>query len=264
MRTSESQRIPFTPGRRLDGEVVIVTGASGSLGRAICVAAAREGARVVAVGRDAARLAETLDAIRRECGSSAAEPVVFQLDVCSEDDIENMRDSVRDRFGRIDVLIVAHGIGGSSAGNRALPHPFARLPLEDWSAVIDTNLKGVFLINRAVLPVMVAQGRGHIINVSSARGGLRGQAFGAAYCASKFGVRGLSEALAEEVQRLGIRVEVILPEAVESTLIANTGLGSGRRKSLQPERVSALALHMLTRPDDVVLSQPLIEAFSRR
>lgn len=256
--------MPFEPDRRLDGEVVIVTGASGSLGRAICVAAAREGARVVALGRDLARLNDTLDEVRQECGSSAAESLILQLDVRSEHEIEQMKNTVCDRFGRIDVLVVTHGIGGSSQGNRAIPHPFARLPLDDWSAVIDTNLKGVFLINRAVLPVMAAQGRGHIINVSSARGGLRGQAFGAAYCASKFGVRGLSEALAEEVRSLGIRVEVILPEAVESNLIANTGLGSGNRKSLPPRRVAALAIHMLTRPDDVVLSQPLIEAFSSR
>lgn len=241
-----------------------MTGATGSLGRAISVAAAKEGARVVALGRHSERLEETLDAVRRAHGSSAAESLFLQLDVRNEHEIEQMKNTVCDRFGRIDVLVVAHGIGGSSAGNRAIPHPFARLPLDDWSAVIDTNLKGVFLINRAVLPVMVAQGRGHIINVSSARGGLRGQAFGAAYCASKFGVRGLSEALAEEVQRLGVRVEVILPEAVESTLIANTGLGSGSRKSLQPKRVAALAIHMLTRPGDVVLSQPLIEAFSCR
>ncbi len=243
---------------------MIVTGASGSLGRAICVAVAKEGAQVVALGRDPERLNATVDEIRKECGSSALDPLRLRLDVRSERDIEEMRDTVCDRFGRIDVLVAAHGIGGSSEGNRSLPHPFWRLTLDEWSAVVDTNLKGVFLVNRAVLPVMTAQRRGHIINISSARGGLRGQAFGAAYCASKFGVRGLSEALAEDVRGRGIRVEVILPEAVESMLIANTGLGSGKRKSLPPRRVAALAIHMLTRPDDAVLSQPLIEAFSSR
>lgn len=250
------------PDRRLRDQVVIVTGASGSLGRAMCVAAAREGAQVVALGRDHDRLNDTLVETQRTCGASAPIPLVQRLDVRDEREINEMRDAVFDRFGRIDCLVVAHGIGGSTDATRSIPHPFWRIPLDDWTAVVDTNLKGVFLINRAVLSVMAAQRRGHIINIGSARGGRRGQAFGAAYCASKFGVRGLSEALAEDVRNLGIRVEVILPEAVESMLIANTGLGSGSRASLAPSRVADLVIHMLSRPGDAVLAEPLIEAFS--
>jgi NAD(P)-dependent dehydrogenase (short-subunit alcohol dehydrogenase family) len=253
---------PGATGTRLEGEVVVVTGASGSLGRAICVAAAQEGAQVVAVARDRSRLEETGDRVRLGVDSPARcrEPLLLGLDVRSEADMRTMAVAVEERFGRADALVTAHGIGTAGSDGRAVPHAFSRLPLPEWSAVIDTNLKGVFLSNRAVLPMMVRQGRGRIVNISSARGGLHGQAFGAAYCASKFGVRGLSEALAEEVRRHGIRVEVLLPEAVESALIARTSLGAGRRRSLPPERVAAVTLWHLCQAGDATMPETLIAA----
>mgnify|MGYP001150409460 CR=1 FL=1 len=255
---------PGETGTNLEGEVVVVTGASGSLGRAICVAAAREGAQVVAVARDCSRLEETAIRVRGLAGSDPRHraPLLLSLDVRCEADMKAMADAIEDRFGRADALVTAHGIGTAGAGGRAVPHAFSRLPLAEWSAVIDTNLKGVFLSNRAVLPMMVRQGRGRILNISSARGGLRGQAFGAAYCASKFGVRGLSEALAEEVRRHGIRVEVLLPEAVESALIAHTSLGAGRRRSLPPERVAALTVWRLCRAGDATMPETRIAALA--
>ena len=177
--------------------------------------------------------------------------------------MESMRDRTLDRFGRIDVLVASAGIGRAGDTDRRLPTPFVRLPLSQWDAVVDTNLKGVFLSNRAVLPPMIERGRGEIVNVASARGSLRGQAYAAAYCASKFALLAFSQALAAEVASAGIRVQAVLPDAVESPLVAGTNLGGPRFGSLPPARLGEFVADSVALPDDATLESPLIAPFAR-
>jgi NAD(P)-dependent dehydrogenase (short-subunit alcohol dehydrogenase family) len=169
--------------------------------------------------------------------------------------MEAMRATVLERWGRIDMLVAAAGIRGS-ADPRALA-TVATMAVEDWDAVLRTNLRGVFLSNRAVIPAMLRQRDGTIINIASSRGGLYGSACAAAYCASKFGVIGLTEALAEELGPHGIRVTAILPDVVDTPMLGDFGramLGP----SIPPERVAQLVVELVTMPEDVQLVQPLI------
>jgi NAD(P)-dependent dehydrogenase (short-subunit alcohol dehydrogenase family) len=130
--------------------------------------------------------------------------------------------------------------------------------------MIDTNLKGVFLSNRAVLGPMIARRRGQIINISSARGAVSGQPYGAAYCASKFGLMGLTEALAEEVRGAGIRVQTLLPDAVDTPLLDGTALAAGPGDALPASTVAGFIITMLTLPDDTILVNPLIAPLRAR
>lgn len=248
------------PRQPLDGRVVLVTGATGSLGSALATAAAEAGAAVVATGRDPARL----EALGRSLGEipDVAQPLLLAADVRSEDDVARLRDETLARFGGLDALVVAHGIGRRPESARALPHAFAHLPLAEWHALLETNLTGVFLLVRALVPEMTARGGGSVVLIGSARGGCQGQAFGAPYCASKFALRGLAEALEEEVSRDGVRVTLLQPEAVRSRLIAATRLGAGRAGSMAPRRLAELVVALLALPEDVRLAEPVLTPFA--
>ena len=143
---------------------------------------------------------------------TGVEAIGFALDVRNENDMELMARGAVERFGRIDALVASAGL--LRAGR---PHLVQNTPTAEWDVVMDTNLRGVFLSNRAVLPVMTTQGYGVIINLSSTSG-RRGLAYDAAYCASKFAVIGFSEALREEVRRHGVNVHVLLPGPVDTPI----------------------------------------------
>ena len=240
-------------GRRLQGRVAVVTGGTSGIGRAAACALARESAQVVLVGRDP----ERLERVAVEVGASgvAGRALALRLDVGRDDDMETMRATVLERCERIDVLVAAAGIQGPA--DRRLPTTVATMSVEDWDAVLRTNLRGVFLSNRAVIPAMLRQRSGTIINIASSRGGLYGNAYAAAYCASKFGVIGLTESLAEELGPHGIRVTAVLPDVVDTPILGELGramLGP----SIPPERVAQLVVQLVTMPEDVQLLQPLI------
>ena len=144
--------------RPLAGRVVIVTGAGSGIGRATCGALARSGATIVAVGRTLARLRETLEHVERNAGGSFRS-LPLPLDVRLEDDMAGMAHRTLEEFGRIDALIASAGV---LRATRKGPTPIVDLPLEEWRAVLDTNLRGTFLSNRAVVPVMTRQKSGDI------------------------------------------------------------------------------------------------------
>jgi NAD(P)-dependent dehydrogenase (short-subunit alcohol dehydrogenase family) len=168
--------------------------------------------------------------------------------------MEEMVRRTLDRYGRIDALVASAGI--LRGGN---PRVVAEMPVAEWDLVLDTNLKGVFLSNRAVLPTMMKQRQGVIINLSSTSG-RQGLAYDSAYCASKFGVIGFSEALAEEMRPHGVKVHVILPGAVDTPMWDQNGPILRPLEILPPERVSDLIVYMITLPDDTILLNPSIVA----
>lgn len=151
--------------RRLHQQSAFVTGGSSGIGRSAAIALAEEGARVAVCGRSRERLDETAAAVR-EAGGDALTVVA---DVRNEVEIDRAAGEVLDRFGRIDIHIASAGRGGNQ-GARRLPYAVVQMPTEEWDDVIDTNLKGVFLSNRAVIPTMIQQGSGTILNISSSRG----------------------------------------------------------------------------------------------
>jgi NAD(P)-dependent dehydrogenase (short-subunit alcohol dehydrogenase family) len=239
----------------LEGQVAIVTGGTIGIGRAICFALAAEGACVVVVGRNRERLEQTVAELEQ-----SAEPndhIGLILDVRIESDMQEMAKRTLERFGRIDILIAAAGILRAGEG---LLKTLPQMSTDEFNEVIDTNLKGTFLSNRAVLPTMINQRRGNILNISSTSG-RKGLAFDSAYCASKFGIIGLTEALAEEMQQYGIRAQVLLPGAIETGMWDQNGPLPPPGVLLKPETVADFILYMVTLPEDSMMSAPVIEPF---
>src|SRR5262245_37341693 len=241
--------------RRLAGRSVVVTGGAGGIGRAGCRAAASQGATVTVV--DLAR--EPVEDMAAELAARGHQSIGLPLDVTSETDMARLAEATVERFGRIDVLVACAGV---LRGRGCLPHPVVDVSTDEWSQVIDVNLTGIFLSNRAVLPVMLDQRQGDIVNVSSTAG-LQGRANDAAYCASKFGVIGFSQSLAEEVRRPGIRVQTILPDAVDTRIWQQNG-PIRPEHALSAERVADMILYLLSLPADTVMPSPVIAPFRTR
>jgi 3-oxoacyl-[acyl-carrier protein] reductase len=242
----------------VQGKVAIVTGGGGGIGRATCMALRQVGARVVVVDASREALDETL--VRLGEPSADEEVLGLCLDVTDESDMEEMVARALARFERIDVLVCAAGI---LRGRGSLPKPLVEVTAAEWDEVLDVNLKGTFLSNRAVLAAMMDQREGHIVNISSTSG-RRGRALDSAYCASKSAVIGLSEALAEEVRRSGIRVHVLLPDAVDTPLWDQNGPVPRPADALPADRVAEFIVYLLRMPRDCILLNPSIVPFKTR
>lgn len=243
-------------------QVAIVTGGSGGIGQAIAIALAQAGYSVTVVGTNGQRLDTTL---ARMAQHSAPELLLgLVLDVRQEADMQAMVEQTMARFGRVDLLVTSAGLGKKSDSARVIPHPTASLPLEEWQEVIGVNLTGVFLSNRAVLPPMLEQGQGHIVNICSSTTlhGLRGQPYAPAYCASKFGVVGLTESLAAEVSEAGIRVQAIFPGPVVTPLVAQTALLKlFHHRAISPEHFARSVVALVQQPPDAIVIHPHLLPF---
>jgi len=248
----------FEAAGKLERQVVIVTGAASGIGRSCALSLAETGFAVAGIDIDT----KGLDSLDRECAAiTGAVPILTEvLNVRDPGDMGRMAEVVLSRFGRIDALIAAAGILRPPGSG---PKTVVDMSLEDWDAVLDINLKGVFLSNRAVLPWMIKQHHGQIVNLSSAAG-RRGAAFDSAYCASKFGIIGFTESLAEEVRQYGVRVFSVLPAAVDTPLWKQNGPIACPVDALPPSRVAELILYLLRLPEDTVLLNVQISPFRSR
>lgn len=228
---------------RLDGKVVLVSGAGSGIGRAAAVRLADEGAALVLVGRTARALLDTQAAIR------TVRAEIRPTDVSDPASVESLAQEVLSRFGRLDILVNAAGI---NVTRRSL----AEASDDDFQSVLNINLRGAFLLSRAFLPTMRSQGGGLIVHVGS-DSSIRGNRFGGvAYIASKFGLRGLAEAINAEERQSGVRVTLILPGEVNTPLLdkrPKPPSAEARRLMLQPEDVAeCIALAVLLPPRALV------------
>jgi NAD(P)-dependent dehydrogenase (short-subunit alcohol dehydrogenase family) len=237
---------------RLEGQAAIVTGGASGIGLAVASRLVREGASVLVADVSPERTAETVRGLL--AGRPGAAVFGRAVDVRREDQVNAMRDEALERFGRIDILVASAGILRGVPGK---PQTLADTSADAWDRVIETNLTGMFLTIRAVLPVMQKQRRGNIITLSS-MSGRKGVACDSAYCASKFGVIGLSESLAEEVRPYGIRVQSVLPEVVDTPILAQNGPIFRPRDMLSAERVADFILYLVALPEDTWLLNPVI------
>ena len=242
----------------LTGQAVIVTGAASGIGRATCLSLARLGAAVAMVDIAEGLLAETAQEIKRL--AAGPEPLTIRKDIRQEADMQDMAQITLETFGSIDILVHSAAI---LRGQGSAPKLMADIEVQEWDEVIDTNLKGTFLCNRAVLPAMVKQRRGQIINISSTSG-LKGRALDSVYSASKFGIVGLSQALAEEVRPYGIRVQVVAPDAVDTPMWDQNGPLRRPADALPPARVADLIAYLVTLPLDTMLGDVVIAPFRTR
>lgn len=205
----------------LSGKVAVVTGAGKGLGRAFCEAMAEFGANVACVDFDQNNLEETAQLLERY----GKRVITVKSDVSIPDEVKNMVHETVARLGTVDVLV-------NNAGITSFPAKISETPVEDWNRIIGTNLTGVFLCMRAVLPVMANQKRGSIINISSvgAFGGSNPEVAPAAYGAAKAGVINLTKFGAVEYAADGIRVNSIAPG------IHETGFGKPSDSDLIEEQ----------------------------
>lgn len=194
---------PPGPAEPLFGHVALITGGSRGIGKAVAQKLAGLGAAVSICGRDAKALEATAEALKK----SSRRVLSLQANVTDFKDVSRLVDATEEKLGAITILVNNAGIGNPGFG------PLQEKSESDWDQVLDTNLKSAFLASRAVVPLMIQRRRGDIINISS----LAGKsvfAGGALYCASKWGLQGLSGCMAEDLRAFGIRVSVICPGSV--------------------------------------------------
>jgi len=185
----------------LSGAVALVTGGTRGIGRAIALRLAAMGASVAICGRDL----KALQSVEAELRGRTARVFSQVADVTRSADVASLVAKTEGALGPISILVNNAGVAGFG--------PAHEKSEEDWDRVLNTNLKSVFLVSRAVAPSMIRAGRGDIINISSLAG-RNAFAGGGLYCASKWGVQGLSACMAEDLREHGIRVSVICPGSV--------------------------------------------------
>ena len=214
----------------LKGKVALVTGASQGLGRALALAYAREGASLVLNSRGE----EGLRPVAKEIEDLGAEAVSLAADVSRGADVERMVGAAVERFGRVDVLV----------NNAGLLGPRVRIeeyPEDEWRRVIEANLTGPFLVSRAVIPHL-PEGAS-IVNVVSGVS-VEGRAGWGAYSVSKFGVEGLTQILAAELQERGVRVNAVDPGGMRTEMRAAAYPDEDPQTRITPEENTAVFLYL--------------------
>ena len=193
----------------LTDQVAIVTGASRGIGRAVALALAAEGAHVVV---NYARSSAAADELITQITAAGGSAVALQADVSQSDQVDALIKTTLDRWGRIDILVNNAGITRDTL--------LLRMKLEDWQAVIDLNLTGVFLCTRAVAKPMIKQRSGRIINIASVAGQM-GNPGQANYSAAKAGVIGFTKTVAKELASRGVTANAVAPGFITTDMTSD-------------------------------------------
>ncbi len=224
----------------LAGTVSLITGASRGIGLAIAHTVGRMGSKVAICARNPERL--------RAAAAELGFPVLaLPADVTRSSDVGLLVDETERLLGPVDILVNNAGIGRFA--------PVQEATEADWDAVLDTNLKAVFLLSRLVAPGMIRRRGGHIVNIASLAG-KSAFAGGAIYCASKWGLLGLTQSMAEDLRPFGIRVTAICPGTVATEFSPHGD--KDPRKMLQPEDVAHAVEMILTETPESFISEVLL------
>ena len=192
---------------KLKGKVVLVTGAGRGIGKALALGFAAEGADVVVVSRTRNEIEVTAEEINK----LGRKTLALEADVSQEHDVRRIADEISNWLGRLDIIINNAALRMIHIGNRdSYLVSFSEITIDDWDKMIATNLRGPFISIKTCLPLLAKAGAGSIINIS-AGAGKRGVMGRVPYCASKFGLEGLTQSLAEEFRSLNIAVNSLSP-----------------------------------------------------
>jgi 3-oxoacyl-[acyl-carrier protein] reductase len=224
----------------LAGKSALITGASRGIGFAIAQRLGRLGARIALCGRHQ----DTLDAACARLRDEAIDALALTADVSRSDQVSSLVEKTLARFGAVDFLVNNAGTGRFG--------PVQDFSESDWDNILDTNLKGVFLVSRAIVPSMISRGSGHIVNISSLAG-KNSFPGGSLYCASKWGLLGLTYCMAEDLRAHGIRVTAICPGSVATEF----GHPSSKnvQKMLQPDDVAHAVEMVITAEPQSFISE---------
>jgi 3-oxoacyl-[acyl-carrier protein] reductase len=227
----------------LIGKTSLVTGASRGIGFAIAETLGRLGAKVAICARDIKKLEAAADKLR----ASGYEVLAARTDVTHASEIASLVQKTLHAFGPIEILVNNAGIGYFG--------PIQNATEENWDNVLDTNLKSVFLVTKAVAPGMIEQKRGHVINIASLAGKNTFKN-GGIYCASKWGLMGLTGCMAEDLREFGIRASAICPGSVNTEFSPHTGKDGG--KLLQSDDIAHAVEMIVTQAPESFISEVLM------
>jgi len=229
----------------LTGQVAVVTGAARGIGEAIALRLARMGAAVLLTARDQPRLEQVRVKIEEQGGKA----FVMPCDLTDAKAVAGLGERVQKEHGRCDILLNNAGIG-------VLRKPLIELPVDEWDKMMDTNLRGPYLMIRSLAPLMITANSGHIINISSLAGKntLPG---GAAYSASKWGLNGLTYSVAEELRQYNVRASVIAPGSV-NTHFGDANSTKNRSRMIQPDDVAQVVAMLVTQSETSFVSEILL------
>jgi meso-butanediol dehydrogenase/(S,S)-butanediol dehydrogenase/diacetyl reductase len=227
-----------------DGRVALVTGAGSGIGRAVALEMARSGARVVVTDISLPAAEQTVEAIT---GSDGDRPLAHQMDVTSSAQVTATVAEVSRSIGPITILVNCAGVSSMI--------PFLSLTEQDWDFMMNVNAKGVFLVTREVVRSMVANGGGSVVSIASAAAKDAAPNL-AHYSASKWAVLGLTQSVAREVARSGVRVNAVCPGTVRTPMQDREVVWEGTLRHMDPEAVRQsyidyTPLHRLGEPEDV-------------
>src|SRR5215472_11479928 len=228
----------------LSGSVAVVTGGGRGIGLAIVRKLAALEATVVLTGRDEARIQQVAADLNGQ-GHLAAGVGCDVTDLAS---VEALGEHLRQHYGRVDILVNNAGIGGP-------PGMLHELEPNDWEDIFNTNLRGVYYMMRTVVPLMIAAGAGHVVNISSLAG-KNPLPRGAAYSASKWALNGLSYSVAEELRQYNIRVSVVCPGSVDTEFGSHPGKAPERM--LLPEDIAHVVAMLVTQRPQSFVSEVLL------
>ncbi len=243
----------------INDKIALITGASSGIGYSTAMALSREGTKIVAGARRVERLEELKKAVEKQGG----EIIIQKLDVTKLEDCNNFAKIAIERFGNIDILI-------NNAGIMPLSF-FKNLKIDEWDRMVDVNIKGVFYCTSAVIPFMLKNKSGHIVNISSTAGRIVFPA-GSVYCATKHAITAFSEGLRQEFsQRSNIRVTCIEPGVVATELtdtITDSSLESfvknvKKMEPLQAEDIANSILYALQSPNNVNVNEIMLRPISQ-
>ncbi|MCA0172022.1 SDR family oxidoreductase [Bacillus sp. RAR_GA_16] len=240
---------------KLDGKVAVVTGASSGIGEAIAKHLANEGASLVLAARREEKLTDLASFITNQSNGKA---LVVKTDVTKKEDMEQLVEKAKQEFGKVDIVV-------NNAGVMLLSF-MKNDEVDQWSQMVDVNIKGVLYGIHAALPDMLKQESGHIINVSSVAGH-EVFASSAVYSATKYAVRALSMGLEKELSKTGVRVTNISPGAVETELahhitdeeVLNMFKDrASSMKTLQADDIARAVVYAVTQPDYVNVNEVVV------
>lgn len=228
----------------------IVTGAGSGVGRAVALALLNENWNVALVGRNVEKLKATASLNK----NPHAKTLICECDISEWEEVKKTAENVFSILGEIELLV-------NAAGTNVPTRSFADVSIEDYLAIINTNLNGAFYWTKAVLPQMRARRTGTIINVVSDAGKLANAKAGAGYVASKFGLAGLTQSLNAEERQNGIRACAIFPGDIDTPLLnkrPNPPAEEARKKMLKPEDIAKCVMLCVNLPQNAIVEEILI------